>query len=225
MPFADFSGPPQRLGEPTRKIILRRSYAVSSFVGPAQSSSGASPQAFSREVLCRVLICRVHSSVSGSHPASFFGGSPMPFPHFSGPPSRIRERARKLFQGKSKAVYCFFFPGPPERLGEPARTLVRKKSYAVSSLFGPAQSSSGARPKAFFCFKGSPMPFADFSGPPQRLGEPTRKVFRRKSYAFSSFFGSVHLQNAHESFYVGSPTPFARNSSETVFRRKSYAVC
>ena len=94
----------------------------------------------------------VRTGPDGRRPthASFLGGSPMPFPHFSGPPSRLRVRARNLFRGKSKVVYCFPPPGPPERLGEPARTLVRKKSYAVSSLFGPAQSFSGARPKVFF---------------------------------------------------------------------------
>ena len=102
MPFADFSGPLERLGEPARKLFRRKSYAVSSLFGPAQSSSGARPKAFSGEVLCRLLIFRVHPSVSASQPERFFGGSPMPFPHFSG--RTFSECSRKLLRGKSYAV-------------------------------------------------------------------------------------------------------------------------
>ena len=38
------------------------------------------------------------------------------------------------------------------------------------------------------------------------------------SYAVCSFFGSVHLQNANETFVGGSPTPFAHGAPESFFR-------
>ena len=55
-------------------------------------------------VLCRLLIFRVRPLVFGSPPESLFGGSLMPFAHFSGPHNRLRERTRKLFRGMSCAV-------------------------------------------------------------------------------------------------------------------------
>ena len=70
------------------------------------------------------------------------------------------------------------------------------------------------------------MPFADFSGPPNAFGNQPETCFRGKSYAVCSFFGSVHLLNAHECFLGGSPTPFVRKrfSLEVLCRLLNFRV-
>ena len=67
-------------------------------------SSGADPKV--EDVLSNLLILR---------PKAFFGGSPQPFAHFSGPHERFRVRTRTVFLRMSYAVCSFF--GSVHRLG------------------------------------------------------------------------------------------------------------
>ena len=149
MPFADFSGPPNRLREHARKLFRGKSYAVCLFFGSAQSSSGARPNAFSGDVLCRLLIFRVHPIVFGSEPESFFGGSPMPFAYFSGP-CICRTQAKASSEEVLRRLLTVH---PKVFSGEVLCRLL---------IFRVHPSVFGSEPKSFF--RGSLMPFADFSG-------------------------------------------------------------
>ena len=174
MLFAHFSGPPNRLREHARKLVRGMSYAVCLFFGSAQSSSGARPNAFSGdvlcrllifrvnpivfgsepesfsgEVLCRLLIFRVHPIVFGSEPDSFFGGSPMPFAYFSGP-CICRTQAKASSEEVLRRLLTVH---PKVFSGEVLCRLL---------IFRVHPSVFGSEPKSFF--RGSLMPFADFSG-------------------------------------------------------------
>ena len=94
--IAGFCEPPARCRPPLR--------SAEDPLGPTQASRGANPKASSEDVLCRLLICRVHPILFGRTPESFFRGYPLPFADLSGPPNRLREHARKPVRGKSYAV-------------------------------------------------------------------------------------------------------------------------
>ena len=137
MPFAYFSGPPNRLREHARTLFRGMSYAVCSFFGSTQSSSGANPKVFRGKSYAVCLFFGSTQSSSGANPTVFSGEVLCRLLIF-----RVRasaERKRKLRRRKSYAVCSLC-----------TRKFFLGKSYAVCSFFGSTQAFSGANPKAFF---------------------------------------------------------------------------
>ena len=91
--------------------------------------------------------------------------------------TRHREHARRLFQGKPYAVCSFFGSTEASRGADPKSFPEEVRCRLL--IFLVRLFVFGSTPDGFF--KGRPTPFAHFSGPPTRLGAPTRQLFRRTS--------------------------------------------